>query len=198
MGSNRFTVPVLGCRLLCLDLCHYPRSVYFRLRHTRRTIGSSLSLLVPLYVLVGLYLFTPILIIVIAHAERKMLKYFVILWILGAFIMPLPTLFGECIFDVNVFIISSVDRIFCSGQIPSDRAGSPQDSFDFFVSWINFDCSWHLPDCRYFWGTAYLLLSRLFQPNSDFSLSCAIPAFEYDSGAFRSDRIPPPQNQVAA
>ena len=58
-----------------------------------------------LYMLVGLYLFTPILRVLIAHADRKLLKYFVILWLLGAVIMPLPTLFGEYIFDVNVFII---------------------------------------------------------------------------------------------
>ena len=41
-----------------------------------------------LYMLMGLYLLTPILRILVAHADRKIMKYFVILWFLGASIIP--------------------------------------------------------------------------------------------------------------
>src|SRR5208337_1005612 len=41
-----------------------------------------------LYMLVGLYLLTPILRIFIAHADQTIIKYFVILWFLGVAIIP--------------------------------------------------------------------------------------------------------------
>jgi surface polysaccharide O-acyltransferase-like enzyme len=41
-----------------------------------------------LYMLVGLYLLTPIVRIFIAHSDRTMIKYFMVLWFLGASIIP--------------------------------------------------------------------------------------------------------------
>jgi surface polysaccharide O-acyltransferase-like enzyme len=58
-----------------------------------------------LYMLVGLYLLTPILRIVIAHADRRFLKYFVFLWLLGPIIVPIPTLFGSYHLDANLLTI---------------------------------------------------------------------------------------------
>jgi surface polysaccharide O-acyltransferase-like enzyme len=58
-----------------------------------------------LYMIVGLYLFTPILRIVVSHADRKILKYFVLVWFLGPLIVPLPGLFGAYHLDSNVLTI---------------------------------------------------------------------------------------------
>ena len=47
-----------------------------------------------LYMLVGLYILTPILRIVVAHIDRKTFKYFIIVWVLGPLIIPLLGLLG--------------------------------------------------------------------------------------------------------
>jgi surface polysaccharide O-acyltransferase-like enzyme len=57
-----------------------------------------------LYMLVGLYLLTPILRIVVAYPDRRMLKYFLILWLAGVFV-PILGLFGAYSLDENVFTI---------------------------------------------------------------------------------------------
>jgi surface polysaccharide O-acyltransferase-like enzyme len=58
-----------------------------------------------LYMLIGLYLLTPILRVVVANADRKILKYFILLWFFGVVIVPLLGLFGYSL-DSNVFVIS--------------------------------------------------------------------------------------------
>jgi surface polysaccharide O-acyltransferase-like enzyme len=58
-----------------------------------------------LYTLVGLYLFTPILRIVIAHADHRALKYFMLVWLLGIVITPIPTFFGSYHLDANLLTI---------------------------------------------------------------------------------------------
>jgi surface polysaccharide O-acyltransferase-like enzyme len=57
-----------------------------------------------LYMLVGLYLLTPILRIVVAHADRKILKYFLVVWFVGA-VLSIPGFFGVYSLDRNVFTI---------------------------------------------------------------------------------------------
>jgi len=58
-----------------------------------------------LYMLVGLYLLTPILRIVVAYGNRKILKYFLLVWFMGPAIVPLPALFGAYNLESNVFTI---------------------------------------------------------------------------------------------
>lgn len=57
-----------------------------------------------LYMLIGLYLLTPILRIVIAHAERNLIKYLLVIWFLGASIFPLLNLFGP--YELNSFVFT--------------------------------------------------------------------------------------------
>ena len=57
-----------------------------------------------LYMLVGLYLLTPILRIVVAHIDRKTFKYFIILWLLGPLLISLLGLFGYSL-DSNLLTI---------------------------------------------------------------------------------------------
>ncbi len=58
-----------------------------------------------LYMLIGVYLFTPLLRVIITHADRKLIKYFLIVWFVGAVLVPFPTLFGSYHFENNLFII---------------------------------------------------------------------------------------------
>ena len=58
-----------------------------------------------LYALVGLYLITPILRVIVAYADRKTLGYFILLWFLGVAIVPLLSLSGTYSLDGNVFVI---------------------------------------------------------------------------------------------
>lgn len=58
-----------------------------------------------LYMLLGLYLFTPILRVLVAHADRQTFKYFLVVWLLGALILPIPGLFGAYHLDSNVLTI---------------------------------------------------------------------------------------------
>jgi surface polysaccharide O-acyltransferase-like enzyme len=55
-----------------------------------------------LYMIVGLYLLTPILRIVVAHIDRQTFKYFFVVWLLAAFITPIPGLIGAFYIDGNL------------------------------------------------------------------------------------------------
>jgi surface polysaccharide O-acyltransferase-like enzyme len=68
-----------------------------------------------LYVLVGLYLLTPILRIFIAHADQTIIKYFVILWFLGVAIIPVFGLLTTYTLNSNVFIITGYVGYFVLG-----------------------------------------------------------------------------------
>jgi surface polysaccharide O-acyltransferase-like enzyme len=57
-----------------------------------------------LYMLLGLYLLTPLMRVLVAHADRRMLKYFLVVWIAGVFV-PFLGLFGAYSLDENVFTI---------------------------------------------------------------------------------------------
>jgi surface polysaccharide O-acyltransferase-like enzyme len=57
-----------------------------------------------LYMLIGLYIFTPVLRIVVAHVDRKTFKYFLIAWLLGPLLVPLLDLLGYSL-DGNLLIV---------------------------------------------------------------------------------------------
>lgn len=59
-----------------------------------------------LYMLLGLYLLTPILRILLAHAERGIIKYFIVLWFLGASILPFVAALTPYSLDSNVLTIT--------------------------------------------------------------------------------------------
>jgi surface polysaccharide O-acyltransferase-like enzyme len=68
-----------------------------------------------LYVLVGLYLLTPILRVFVAHADPTILKYFVILWVLGVAILPFFGLFTTYQLNSNVFALTGYVGFFVLG-----------------------------------------------------------------------------------
>ncbi len=68
-----------------------------------------------LYVLAGLYLLTPIFRVFIAHADQTLVKYFVILWVLGVAIIPFFSLFTIFQLNSNVFAITGYIGFFVLG-----------------------------------------------------------------------------------
>jgi surface polysaccharide O-acyltransferase-like enzyme len=58
------------------------------------------------YLLVGLYLLTPVLRVLVAYIKRGTFSFLLILWFLGTAIMPLLTLFTDYRLNSNVFILT--------------------------------------------------------------------------------------------
>jgi surface polysaccharide O-acyltransferase-like enzyme len=58
-----------------------------------------------LYLIAGLYLVTPILRVIVTFGELKLLRYFLILWLLGVSFLPLFQLITGYTLNPNVFII---------------------------------------------------------------------------------------------
>jgi surface polysaccharide O-acyltransferase-like enzyme len=68
-----------------------------------------------MYVLVGLYLLTPILRVFMAHADQTLLKYFVILWVVGVAIVPFFDLLSPFQLNSNVFAMTGYIGFFVLG-----------------------------------------------------------------------------------
>ena len=94
-----------------------------------------------LYMLVGLYLLTPILRIFIAHADQTIIKYFVILWFLGVAIIPVFGLLTTYQLSSDVFTITGYVGYFVLGTYLLNGTNTSLDSFDFYDSWNSFDCN---------------------------------------------------------
>jgi len=58
------------------------------------------------YLLIGLYLITPVLRVLVAYIDRKLFRFFLILWFLGTAIMPLLDLFSVYRLNSNVFLLT--------------------------------------------------------------------------------------------
>jgi surface polysaccharide O-acyltransferase-like enzyme len=59
-----------------------------------------------LYLLIGLYLLTPVLRVLVAYVKRRTFSFLMILWFLGTAIVPLLGLFSDYSLNANVFIIT--------------------------------------------------------------------------------------------
>ena len=59
-----------------------------------------------IYLIMGLYLITPVLRIVVAHANRRLLRYLLILWFVAASLLPLLHLITGFEVDSNLFLFS--------------------------------------------------------------------------------------------
>jgi surface polysaccharide O-acyltransferase-like enzyme len=57
-----------------------------------------------LYMIFGLYLITPILRVLVANSERKILRYSIFLWFVGTAIIPLIGLFDNNILNNKIFL----------------------------------------------------------------------------------------------
>jgi surface polysaccharide O-acyltransferase-like enzyme len=59
-----------------------------------------------LYLLLGLYLVTPVLRVLLKHADWKLLRYLIFVWFAGTALFPLLTLFRPYSLNANVFIFT--------------------------------------------------------------------------------------------
>jgi surface polysaccharide O-acyltransferase-like enzyme len=72
------------------------------------------------YLLVGLYLITPLVRVVVAHADWRIIKYFLFIWFVGTGIIPLLTLYASISpqtvwFRQNVFVLTGMLGYFILG-----------------------------------------------------------------------------------
>jgi surface polysaccharide O-acyltransferase-like enzyme len=68
-----------------------------------------------MYVLIGLYLLTPILRVFIANAERMLVKYFLLIWVIGVAILPCFLLITPFALNSNVFVLTGYVGYFVLG-----------------------------------------------------------------------------------
>jgi surface polysaccharide O-acyltransferase-like enzyme len=68
-----------------------------------------------LYLIVGLYLITPILRAVIGFKDPKILKYLIIVWFLGVGVVPLINLFFEQTLNTSLFVLGGSIGYFVLG-----------------------------------------------------------------------------------
>jgi surface polysaccharide O-acyltransferase-like enzyme len=68
-----------------------------------------------IYLIMGLYLITPILRIVVAHADKKILRYLIILWFIAATLLPLFHLITGFEVDANLFTFGGFIGYFVLG-----------------------------------------------------------------------------------
>ena len=72
------------------------------------------------YILIGLYLITPLLRVVVAHADWRIIRYFLIIWFIGSGIITLVTLYSNLSsqalwFKDNVFLLTGLIGYFILG-----------------------------------------------------------------------------------
>ena len=68
-----------------------------------------------LYLLLGLYLVTPILRVIMAYADRNLVKYILVLWFLGASVIPVVDLLTPYRLDSNVLTFTGYAGYFILG-----------------------------------------------------------------------------------
>ncbi len=67
------------------------------------------------YMLIGLYLVTPLVRIFVAHASKRLMQYFFVLWIVGVSVVPLLNLLLEHNLNNNVFLVTGYVGYFLLG-----------------------------------------------------------------------------------
>ena len=80
-----------------------------------------------IYVLIGLYLITPVLRVLLAHAGWKILKYFLLIWFVGTAVVPLLTLFGPYSLNPIIFMMTGWLGLLHIRHMPSESAVASLD-----------------------------------------------------------------------
>ncbi len=118
---NRIGIPIL-----------FWAAIYFAWRFIVRGETFSLNAIIQgllagpyfhfwfLYLLVGLYLLTPIIRVLVEHADIRIIKYFLLLWFLGTAVVPLLTLYSSISpqavwFKQTVFVLTGMIGYFVLG-----------------------------------------------------------------------------------
>jgi surface polysaccharide O-acyltransferase-like enzyme len=69
-----------------------------------------------IYLIMGLYLITPILRVLVAHADRRILRYMAVLWFVGVALVPLLHLITGLQMDVDLFVFGGFLGYFILGN----------------------------------------------------------------------------------
>jgi surface polysaccharide O-acyltransferase-like enzyme len=91
-----------------------------------------------LYLLIGLYLITPIVRVVVAHANWTLIRYFLVLWFIGTGLVSLLTLVADISsqgtwFRDNVFLLTGIIGYFVLGAYVGKLKFRPAVLWVFFV-----------------------------------------------------------------
>jgi len=130
-----------------------------------------------LYMLVGLYLLTPMLRVMVAHFTEKLFKYFMIVWFVGVALVPLISLAsnGQFFLDPNIFVIPLCVGYFVLGayfvnvQIRRDVLAALS------ISGVALSVIATYFMAKYVGGASKYFFSGLFQSNYNFS--CCTPFY---------------------
>jgi surface polysaccharide O-acyltransferase-like enzyme len=86
-----------------------------------------------IYVLAGLYLLTPLLRVLIGHASKKMIEYFIVIWLLGVAIIPVFSLISPLTLNNNVFVLTGFVGYYVLGIFLLSIQVSRRDAFLFMA-----------------------------------------------------------------
>ena len=84
-----------------------------------------------IYLIVGLYLITPILRVIIASEERKIIRYLILLWFVGVAIVPLIQLATGYTLDSRVFLFGGFIRLLCIRHVSTENKVAISDTVQF-------------------------------------------------------------------
>ncbi len=82
--------------------------------------GGSYFHLWFLYLLVGLYLVTPVLRVIVSHIEWSKFKYLIVLWFIGTVSIPLISTFGAFAYNPVMFLFTGWVGYFILGSFLKD------------------------------------------------------------------------------
>lgn len=103
----------IGLAFLFWSAIYFAWSYY--VNHQTITVNSVIQSLLNggayfqfwfIYLIMGLYLITPILRVFVAHADRRLLRYLLMLWFIAASVLPLLHLITGFEVDKNLFMLS--------------------------------------------------------------------------------------------
>jgi surface polysaccharide O-acyltransferase-like enzyme len=79
------------------------------------TLNGAYTQFWYIHVLLGLYLLTPLLRVIIAHANQSLIKYFVVLWLISVSILPFLNMISVFQLSKNIFTIAGYMGYFILG-----------------------------------------------------------------------------------
>ncbi len=127
-----------------------------------------------LYLLVGLYLITPLLRVIVAHADWKIIRYFLVIWFLGTGIIPLLSLYSGISpqavwFRDSVFLLTGLIGYYIFGTY----AMRLRIRARFLWTGLILSTLWTLLGTYFLIGTLGEAYSRFFLDASSFSVILA-------------------------
>ncbi len=112
----------IGVAFVFWSIIYFAWGYFFN--HTALTVNSVISELLNggaykqfwfIYLIMGLYLITPFLRLIVANADRRLLRYLIVLWFVGVTLIPLFHLITGFAVDSNMFLFGGYIGYFVLG-----------------------------------------------------------------------------------